>query len=150
LLTEKRPLAFALILISLCSDAIDGWMARRLHQESDLGKFLDPLCDKISLAVILICLWIIGSIPLWCAMIIISRDILILLGGYILIKEKQIIPKSNILGKITGVCFGITILAFTINLKSIGMVFLCISIPLMFGALISYARQYFSIMKGDK
>jgi len=150
LLTEKRGYAFVFIFISLCSDVIDGYIARHLHQESNLGKALDPLCDKISLAAILICLLITDSIPLWGVIIIVFRDIVILLGSVILFKKKKIIPRSNLLGKITGVVFSIVILTFTIELKKIGMFFLYLSIPLMFSAFIMYARQYFPIIKGGQ
>ncbi len=150
LLHQKRTIAFILILISLISDGIDGYLARKLHQESKFGKFLDPLCDKISLAVILIALLIINSIPLWAVAVIVGRDLLILLGSYVILKQRSIVLTSNILGKITGFIFGVMILAYTINIKRVAIIFLYLSIPVMIGTFISYVQNYIKLMKGAK
>lgn len=142
LIKKERIIAFALMVFALFSDAIDGFVARRLHQESELGKLLDPVCDKISLTVILITLLLINSIPLWVLIIIALRDILILVGSYILFKQRRTIYKSNILGKVTGFLFGLMILAFTLNYQRIGMLALYISIPFMLGAFITYCQRF--------
>jgi len=148
LLTDQRVIAFAIMLISLLSDGLDGYLARRLHQESRLGKFLDPLCDKIFLAVILITLLYIRIVPLWVVVLIVSRDFLILLGSYVLLKNKSIVQVSNVFGKITGFIFGAMILAFTINLTLIGTILMYTSIVVMTVAFITYSRNYLRIMKG--
>ncbi len=148
LLKDQRLVAFIIISISLLSDMIDGYLARKLHQESETGKFLDPLCDKISLAVILIALLIINAIPLWGVIIIVMRDFLILLGSFILFKHKAKIFKSNILGKFTGFILGAVILAFTINLQQIGHILLYLSIPAIVGTFIVYLNRYVKAMKG--
>lgn len=148
LLTEQRFIAFAIMLISLLSDGLDGYLARRLHQESRLGKFLDPLCDKIFLAVVLVTLWYIKVVPLWAVVLIVSRDFLILLGSYILLKNKAVVQVSNVFGKITGFIFGAMILAFTINLTLIGTVLMYLSIIVMTVAFITYSMNYLRIMKG--
>ena len=148
LLTEQRVIAFVIMLISLLSDGLDGYLARRLHQESRLGKFLDPLCDKIFLAVILVTLFYIKLIPLWAVVLIVLRDFLILLGSYILLKNRSVVQVSNVFGKITGFVFGAMILAFTINLTLIGTVLMYISIIVMTVAFITYSMNYLKIMKG--
>lgn len=148
LLTEQRVVAFLLMLISLLSDGLDGYLARRLNQESQLGKFLDPLCDKIFLAVVLITLLYIGAVPLWAVVVIVMRDFLILLGSFILLKRRAIVEVSNSFGKIAGFTFGVMILAFTIELKLLGMVFLYLSIAAMTFAFVTYAMNYLRIMKG--
>lgn len=148
LLNNQRFVAFIIILISLLSDAVDGYLARKLHQESEAGKFLDPLCDKISLIVIVICLLMINSIPLWGVIILVSRDILILLGSYVMWRQKSIIFKSNILGKITGIILGAVLLAFTLNLQRTGEILLYLSIPAIIGTLAVYWGRYIKVMKG--
>lgn len=148
LITDQRVSAFIIMLIALLSDGIDGYLARKLHQESELGKSLDPLCDKIFLAVILITLYIIGSIPLWGVIIIVSRDFLILLGSFFILRFKSAVLTSNLLGKITGFIFGVIICAFTLNLRLIGIVFLYISIPAIVGTFFIYTSRYIKVMKG--
>ncbi|MEO0184238.1 MAG: CDP-alcohol phosphatidyltransferase family protein, partial [candidate division WOR-3 bacterium] len=89
LVKKERLTAFIIMLVALFSDVIDGYIARKFHQETEFGKLLDPLCDKISLAVILITLLLINSIPIWAVIIIGLRDILILVGSYIVFKKKS-------------------------------------------------------------
>jgi CDP-diacylglycerol--glycerol-3-phosphate 3-phosphatidyltransferase len=136
------------MFVSLFSDGLDGYLARRLNQESRLGKFLDPLCDKIFLAAVLITLLYIKAVPLWAVLVIVLRDFLILLGSYILLKSKAVVEPSNTIGKITGFIFGSMILAFTIGWTLIGNIFMYLSIPVMVIAFISYSVNYLRIMKG--
>ena len=147
LVRGQNIIAFILMLVAFISDGIDGYVARKLHQESELGKTLDPLCDKISLAVILITLIIIKVMPIW-SIIIILRDFLILLGSFFMLKSKAVVLSSNLWGKITGFIFGVIICAFTIKLRTIGMIFLYISIPAIVATFAIYTACYVRIMKG--
>jgi cardiolipin synthase len=78
---NNRTLA-SLVIFSIASfsDALDGFLARVLGQKSNLGSHLDPLADKILLSSAYITLAIFGMIPSWLAVLIISRDVIILLG----------------------------------------------------------------------
>lgn len=148
LITEQRYIAFVIMLVSLCSDAVDGFLARKLHQESEAGKILDPLCDKISLTVIVLTLLLLGAIPLWGVVIIILRDVLILIGSFFLMTNKAKVFKSNIMGKITGATLGAVVLAFTIDLKSVGEILLYLSVPAIVASFGIYLSRYIKTMKG--
>jgi CDP-diacylglycerol--glycerol-3-phosphate 3-phosphatidyltransferase len=69
----------ALILFSLASltDWLDGYLARKWKQETDLGRLLDPLADKILIVTVFICLVARHFIPMWIVVCIISREFLI-------------------------------------------------------------------------
>jgi cardiolipin synthase (CMP-forming) len=71
-------------VIAGLTDALDGALARLLNKQTKLGSFLDPLADKILLSTSFIALAIFSLIPSWLAVIVISRDFLILLGIAIL------------------------------------------------------------------
>jgi len=71
-------------VIAGLTDALDGALARLLNKKTKLGSFLDPLADKILLSTSFISLAIFGLIPSWLAVIVISRDFIILLGLLIL------------------------------------------------------------------
>lgn len=73
--------AFILIFIAGISDAFDGFLARAFKWQSTLGSFLDPLADKLLLGVIFISLAYKGIIPNWLVILVITRDIIILLGA---------------------------------------------------------------------
>ena len=148
ILTGARMTAFVIMFISLLSDGLDGYLARKLHQESKLGRFLDPLCDKIFLAAVLVTLLYIGAIPLWIVVIVVLRDFLILLGSFFLLNVKSVIEPSNTLGKVTGLIFGAMILAFTAGWKTVGSILMYLSIPFMFVAFVVYMLNYLKIMRG--
>ena len=70
-----------LFFIAAFSDGLDGFLAKRFHWTSELGKILDPLGDKLLLvAVFLVATWY-GLIPWWLTWAAVSRDVLIGLGA---------------------------------------------------------------------
>ncbi|MBP8082161.1 MAG: CDP-diacylglycerol--glycerol-3-phosphate 3-phosphatidyltransferase [Spirochaetes bacterium] len=99
----ERSMKFAaLIVFSIASltDFFDGWSARKLKQESELGKFLDPLADKVLVISTLVAFLMIDYlIPLWMIIIIIGRDILVTVMRYIAVKKGMSIRTSRF-GKI--------------------------------------------------
>jgi CDP-diacylglycerol--glycerol-3-phosphate 3-phosphatidyltransferase len=80
LLTEmqnKEFFAFAIFVIAAVTDSIDGYVARRYNQVSDLGKFLDPIADKLLVTAALIALVYLQEVETWVAAIIILRELFI-------------------------------------------------------------------------
>ncbi len=67
-------LAFALAVLS---DYLDGMLARRWKCETDFGRLMDPLADKVLIAAALVCLVWSHDIPSWAAVVLIARDFLI-------------------------------------------------------------------------
>ena len=76
-----RWIALGLLLAVTLGDALDGYLARRLHARSKLGAFLDPLADKLLMTVAYLMLatgfWPEPRIPRWVAGVVVSRDVLI-------------------------------------------------------------------------
>ena len=66
--------ALVLFIIASVTDFLDGYIARKYHQVSDFGKFLDPLADKLLTiaAMAMFCEW--GSFPAWALMIVLTRE----------------------------------------------------------------------------
>ena len=103
----ERVLACAVFAIAAISDAVDGYIARRYHQKSELGTFLDPLADKALLVSALILLSIrfkdgtpFDQLPLWFPVLVVGRD-LMLLGGVVLIHmlAGRVTARPRIVGK---------------------------------------------------
>jgi len=80
LLTSHYVEALALMAVAGASDALDGWLARRLSSVTRFGATLDPLADKILVGVLFIVLTMRGVLPLWVVAIAIGRD-LVIVGG---------------------------------------------------------------------
>jgi cardiolipin synthase (CMP-forming) len=79
---QKWVMAFALFVVAGISDALDGWLAKTFNLQSELGAVLDPLADKTLVISIYVSLAAGGNLPVWLAILIVSRDALIL-GGVI-------------------------------------------------------------------
>ncbi len=75
-------ISFALLIFTLAaiSDGLDGLFARYFNQHTELGAYLDPIADKLLLTSSFICLAVLGMLPNWLTVIVITRDILIVLG----------------------------------------------------------------------
>jgi CDP-diacylglycerol---glycerol-3-phosphate 3-phosphatidyltransferase len=69
--------AAAVYSLAAITDMLDGWLARRQGLVSVLGKFLDPLADKLIVAATLVWLVPMGRIPAWAVVLLISREITI-------------------------------------------------------------------------
>lgn len=83
LVTGRYDVAFWVFLAAGVSDGIDGWIARRFDQRSELGAYLDPLADKALLVSIFVTLGLVGVLPVWLVILVVSRDVLIV-GGVVL------------------------------------------------------------------
>ncbi len=97
------------------SDLLDGFLARRLNQISEAGKIIDPLADKISVAAITLILIVLGKIPLWFALIVLIRDVLIFSFGLYLNKKRDVRLMSNIPGKLAVFTIGLVLLLAIVN-----------------------------------
>lgn len=72
--------ALALLIASGVSDGLDGLLARRLNQKTQLGTFLDPIADKLLLSSCYLMLAFKGRIAWWLAILVLGRDVLILIA----------------------------------------------------------------------
>lgn len=69
--------ALALFVLAMFTDTLDGEIARRRHLVTELGKFLDPLADKMLISTVLVIFVWQSMVPLWVVLIIIAREFLI-------------------------------------------------------------------------
>jgi cardiolipin synthase len=95
--TERAGLLLLGFVVS--TDWVDGQVARRTGQVTELGKILDPVADRLAIAAALITLVIVDAFPLWAALLILVRDAAILIAGIALIR-KGIRIDVRLIGKI--------------------------------------------------
>src|SRR6201994_586936 len=117
--SRQMQIAFLLFLAAGVSDAVDGFLAKRLGMASELGAHLDPLADKALIVSIYVALGITEAIPRWLVILVVSRDILII-GGVMLawflgrpMKVKPVlVSKLNTAAQIVFACLVLAALAF--------------------------------------
>ena len=91
-------IAAFLFTVASLTDLLDGYIARRWHLETSLGKFLDPLADKLLVAVALIMLIHLERVPSWMVAVIIGREIVVTGLRVVAVTEGLVISASK-LGK---------------------------------------------------
>ena len=74
--------ALGLFLIAGLSDGVDGYLAKKYHWDTRLGAFLDPAGDKLLVAWSYGTLAFLGHIPVWLAVVVIFRDVVIVAGSF--------------------------------------------------------------------
>jgi cardiolipin synthase len=83
ILQGHYPQVLVLFAIAAFTDALDGFLAKRFDWQSETGKALDPLADKLLLVTVFICLSIAGLAPWWLAALVLLRDLVIFFGALI-------------------------------------------------------------------
>ena len=94
--TETRTVGLVIFLVAAATDWLDGYLARKLNQVTDLGKFLDPLVDKLLVLAPLLPLIQLGQVPAWGVFLILARELAI--AGWRV--NKTTITGANIWGKL--------------------------------------------------
>jgi cardiolipin synthase (CMP-forming) len=104
--------AFLLFVIAGFSDGLDGLLARKLHQQTLLGQYLDPIADKLLLSTMFLVLSILRKIPWKFTVLVFSRDISILAASAVLFAiaglrdfRPSIFGKANTFSQIAAVFF---------------------------------------------
>lgn len=105
---SRLNMALIVFVAAVISDGVDGFIARALKQKTQLGTILDPVADKLLLTSAYVCLSIAGNIPQYLRMppyvpiIVISRDVIIVIGSIMVYVVKGDIKISpSVIGKAT-------------------------------------------------
>lgn len=146
---NKSWLILFFLLFFITTDYFDGFFARKLNQITKLGKILDPLADKISIITISFLISQYTSFPIWAFYIIIIRECITMLGATILIKKKNFVPSSNILGKASVFFLSLSLLGYLfLPLQNlIPYTLLIIGLTLYMISFIFYFIRYLKIME---
>jgi cardiolipin synthase len=99
---NERTRLWGIVLFAavVATDWVDGYLARRTGQVSELGRILDPVADRLAIGAALLTFAIVGIFPFWAALLILVRDVSILLGGAGLLWGRNIRIDVRWIGKI--------------------------------------------------
>jgi CDP-diacylglycerol--glycerol-3-phosphate 3-phosphatidyltransferase len=137
-----RYFTLGLMLIAALTDILDGYLARKYNEITEFGKIIDPLADKVVVGIVVLQLFRLEEIPAYYLIIIITRDLLILMGGIFVSKKIGKVLPSNIIGKITVISIAlfvlITVAGLKILLPALYNILLYLSIILVFISIVAY------------
>lgn len=151
-------ITWALIVVGLSglSDALDGFIARRYHQITPLGKLLDPLADKLTQTTIALCISIRVPILIPIFAIFVVKEILMLIGACILLKKKKRPGAARWYGKMATILFYVSIVSVLVMhvffqdtpvLMGISMALLVVTAASMIYAFIEYYKVFRALLQ---
>lgn len=133
--------AAAIFIIASLTDTLDGYIARSKNMVTKLGKFIDPLADKVLVSAALIILVEMGKVPGWIVVIIIAREFTIT-GFRVIAASEGITIAASPLGKIKTITQLVAIISLLLN----NYPFRVINLP--FDMIMLYISLFFTIISG--
>lgn len=143
-------IACLLVILAGVTDALDGWLARRMRIVSDLGVALDPIADKLFAIGLVFCLIVFREFPVWLAVGVLARDLLILVGGAMLRTKRPVTLPPSLTGKWTFACLATLLAAHVIRFEFSIMLLTPIVTALLVASLINYGRLFFKLRAGQE
>lgn len=145
--------SMGVLLLSGLTDLFDGYFARKLNQITEIGKLLDPLADKLTQVLVLVCLALRQHKLIPLLLICAVKELLQLIGGLLLLKRTDVVEGSRWFGKVSTFVFYGVMLAIAIwgDLMSdalfIGLIILVAA--LMIFAFFNYLVMYIRLRKAS-
>lgn len=146
---SARYWAAGIYALAFLTDILDGYIARRFHMVTPLGRVLDPLADKLMTFTVILCVCIAGIIPVWAVVIFFCKELILGVGGLILFHNTRDVIPANWLGKAsTGVFFLVlgALVLFPDIPQSAAVALISAALALAVVALLRYAQLYRQVM----
>ena len=135
LFPHQDLVAAVIFILASATDGLDGYIARKRNQVTNLGKFMDPLADKLLVSAALICLVELGSVPAWVAWTILAREFAVT-GLRAVAAVDGVVISASKLGKIKTITQVVAISAILLHDRPLSLVGLQIGQPFLYIALI--------------
>ncbi len=138
-------IAASLLTLAGMTDGLDGYFARRQGQITKLGIALDPIADKFFAIILVFALIVHRDFPVWLATAVVGRDLLILIGGLFLSKDKRVSLPSNMTGKYAFGMISVLIASYVIQYPFGIAIVTPIVVVLLAASTIGYARVFYLV-----
>jgi cardiolipin synthase len=146
---EMRAATIAIAVFAMITDVLDGWLARKLNEISDLGKILDPLADKVFMGVGVVALVLNGWLEPWFVAVVLARDLLIFIGGLYVERRTGIVLPSLYIGKAAVVSLSLQMLLLLAGVTGIVYdVFLYLTLALLLASFVVYLQRAARVVRG--
>ncbi|OGU41456.1 MAG: hypothetical protein A2X61_13420 [Ignavibacteria bacterium GWB2_35_12] len=134
-------------IIAMLTDFLDGFVARKRDEITEFGKIIDPVADKVLIGAVAIVMLIKGLIPLWFLLTVLSRDIMILLGGLYLSKKLGYVIYSDFIGKISVNILAIVMICIIFRIEFFSVYGLYIALAALLVSLANYFVKLIILLK---
>jgi cardiolipin synthase len=112
--------ALAVFIAACVTDALDGLIARVTNSITELGALLDPIADKLLILSAFVTLVLLGMLPVWLVIIVVSRDVILILGSLVIyLLGHDLKSRPSIIGKATTL-LQLLVVTFSLALKTFG------------------------------
>jgi CDP-diacylglycerol--glycerol-3-phosphate 3-phosphatidyltransferase len=149
-LPAARWWAAGLMVLGAITDKLDGMLARKRRQETEWGRIIDPLADKIAVAVVAFTLLYVGDIPVWFVVLLVARDVVIFSGGMYLKTTRGTVLGSNTTGKWAFGIAGLTLFVLLVSGMSIvAEALMLICVVLLATSFVLYVRRFLQVVGGN-
>ena len=140
--------AAGLCLLAFLTDLLDGYVARKTNDVTELGKVIDPLADKLYVAVVVVVMLLVGLLPTWFVLAVVIRDVLILAVGVWATRKFKVVLPSNYPGKAAVLAIALTLFMTLLGAESTLLGFMQgLSLGLMLLSLFVYGQRLLSIVQ---
>lgn len=151
--TRDYVVAFALLVISMMTDLVDGWIARKFNMITDFGKLLDPLADKLTQGFLAIA--VCSRYPLMISFVIYfaCKEFYMLGMGLYIHKKTNHVIAAKMYGKISTVIIDVLVplmLLFPNMPETLANIFIMIMTVGMTVSLVKYINLHISLLKGKE
>ena len=142
-----------MVVLGICviSDWADGFVARKTHSVSELGKVIDPVADKVVAVGMMLLMVIKMDFPLYFVIVLVLRDLSIMIIGNLLYKRRKVVGGANIAGKVfifTLTAAGVLwLLEYYLDLELYAQTVLYVAFGLMLLSWIIYLVQNVKMLK---
>ena len=139
--------AIGLILVAIFTDSLDGYVAHRFNQATNLGRILDPLVDKLAIGCGIIFLILTRDFPLWAGLLIVGRDIIIMILALPMMKSHAEVPPSTLIGKATVIALAGMLLFHIMDLQPHAAISTGVAVALVLLSGFTYFLRYMRMSK---
>lgn len=153
LLNNELELAFLAFVVAGISDAVDGFLAKRFHWETELGAYLDPIADKLLIVCVFIALGFTGRLPSWLVILVVSRDVLIIIAvmlSWLLDHptpmKPLVVSKLNTLAQLVLAATVLADEAFALKLHGVVLALIWLTAATTVASLLAYLRIWLKHM----
>ena len=154
LLQQNFLVAGIFLLLSAISDLLDGFIARKFNQITQLGKILDPIADKLTLIAVVVCINILYPDILLFVLPMFIKEILMLCGGALLLNFKLRPPAAKWYGKTSTVVFYASIITLVVlkaawgyTNRALTITLLAVTTVLMLFSLVMYSMLFVRMIR---